>query len=47
MKAWEIIWLVMIAFAVISFTYMSIKALVFGVKEMREMVSKLGEKEKE
>ncbi len=40
MSGWEIFWLTTIIFSVLSFTYMSVLALIKGVKEMKEMFTK-------
>jgi len=40
MKGWEIFWLVTIIFSVLSFTYMSVLALIKGIAEMKEMFRK-------
>lgn len=37
MGLWEIFWLVVIIFSIISFTYMSIKIVYKGLAELKEM----------
>jgi len=46
MSGWEIFWAVVIAFSALSFTYMSIKILYFGLPELKEMFSTLSEEHK-
>ena len=43
MSSWEIFWVTVISFSVLSFTYMSIKMLYFGLPELKQMFSELGE----
>ena len=45
MSFWEIFWIVVIAFSVISFTYMSIKMLYLGLPELKEMFTALSEEQ--
>ncbi len=40
MKGWELFWFVTIIFSIVSFTYMSVLALIKGVAEMKEMFRK-------
>lgn len=41
MGFWEIFWLSVIIFSIISFTYMSVKIVYTGFDEMKEMFEKL------
>ena len=41
MGIWEIIWLTVIAFSLLSFTYMSVKILYKGWEELKFMLSAL------
>ena len=41
MNFWEYFWIVVIIFSIASFTYMSIKAIIKGLGEMKEMFGKL------
>jgi hypothetical protein len=41
MKGWEIFWLVVIIFSIISFTYISVVALIKGVPELKSMFTKI------
>jgi hypothetical protein len=41
MSFWEIFWLVNIIFALISFTILSLKVLVKGFKEVKDMLTAL------
>jgi len=41
MKVWEIIWGVIILFSTVSFTYMSVKILLKGFLELKEMFERL------
>lgn len=41
MILWEYLWLLVIVFSVISFTYMSVKIVYKGLAEMREMFDSL------
>jgi len=43
MSFWEIFWLLVIAFSVLSFIYMSGKMLFFGFPELKEMFTVLSE----
>ena len=45
MTGWEIFWALVIAFSVLSFTYMSIKILYLGLPELKEMFKALSDKE--
>jgi len=45
MSGWEIFWAVVIAFSVLSFTYMSVKMLWFGLPELKEMFTTLSEEQ--
>lgn len=42
MNIWEYFWLIVIVFSVVSFTYMSIKAIFKGFNEMKDMFKSLG-----
>ena len=41
MGLWELFWLVVIIFSIISFTYMSIKIVYKGLAELKEMFASL------
>ena len=41
MIKWEYFWLITIVFSIVSFTYMSAKAIIKGLGEMKEMFAKL------
>ena len=41
MGLWELFWLVVIIFSIISFTYMSIKIVYKGLAELKEMFTSL------
>lgn len=41
MDLWELFWLVVIIFSIISFTYMSIKIVYKGLAELKEMFTSL------
>ena len=41
MKAWEIIWAIIILFSILSFTYMSVKILYKGFDELKQMFKNL------
>jgi len=41
MNGWLIFWGILIAFSVLSFTYMTIKILIKGVVELKEMFADL------
>jgi hypothetical protein len=41
MKGYIIFWTVVIGFSFVSFTYMSLKMLIWGIPELREMFQKL------
>ncbi len=41
MKFWEIFWLLVVLFSVLSFTYLSLKILIKGWPELKEMFSAL------
>lgn len=43
MNAWIIFWDILIAFSVLSFTYMSIKILIMGFIELKEMFQDLNQ----
>ena len=43
MSGWEIFWLIIISFSVLSFSYMSLKMLYRGFPELKEMLTELGE----
>ncbi len=44
MKGWELFWYVTIIFSIVSFTYMSVLALIKGAAEMKEMFRKFDDK---
>jgi len=46
MSTWEIFWIIVIVFSVLSFTYMSIKMLFRGFSELKEMFAILKDHEK-
>ncbi len=39
--SWENFWFVLIWFSIISFTYISVVALIKGIKEMKQMFESL------
>jgi len=43
MSIWEVFWLIIIVFSVLSFTYMSIKVLYLGWPELKEMFISLSD----
>ncbi len=45
MSGWEIFWVLILGFSVLSFTYMSVKMLYFGLPELREMFTSLSEEQ--
>ncbi len=45
MSGWEIFWAVVIGFSMLSFTYMSVKMLYFGLPELKEMFTSLSEEQ--
>ena len=45
MSSWEIFWIVIIGFSVLSFTYMSLKILFFGLPELKEMLIALSDEQ--
>lgn len=42
MNGWEIFWIIVILFSVLSFTYMSLKIIILGLPELKEMFTYLG-----
>ena len=47
MKGWEIFWLIVIIFSVLSFTYISVAALIKGIPELKSMFTKIDSEEEE
>jgi len=43
MSVWEIFWAIVIAFSVLSFSYMSFKILYLGLPELKEMFTSLSD----
>ncbi len=41
MDLWELFWLVVVIFSIISFTYMSVKIVYKGLAELKEMFTSL------
>ncbi len=41
MSLWEIFWLVVVIFSIVSFTYMSVKIVYKGLAELKEMFTLL------
>jgi heme/copper-type cytochrome/quinol oxidase subunit 3 len=41
METWEFIWVAVIMFSTITFTYMSVKVIYKGIGELKEMLSSL------
>ena len=44
MKFWEIFWLIVVSFSVVSFTYLSLKILIKGWPELKFMFNALSDK---
>ncbi len=45
MSFWKIFWLISVLFALISFFYMSVKALYYGIFELKYMFKTLDEEQ--
>jgi hypothetical protein len=43
MSGWEIFWAIVIAFSLLSFSYMSARMLYFGLPELKEMFTSLSD----
>lgn len=41
MSLWEIFWLIVVIFSIVSFTYMSVKIVYKGLAELKEMFTSL------
>lgn len=44
MSVWEILWAILISFSILSFTFMSMKILINGWMELKEMLLSIKEK---
>ncbi len=44
MKFWEIFWMISIGFALVSFAILSVKVLINGFQEVKDMLTTLDER---